>query len=63
MRRKIVSSFDLLFFSERISGVMNGFWIFAVQVMVLSGACLSRRLDKVDENNSAYCGNEVGVDA
>ena len=47
---KIVSSFDLLDFSCLISGVMKGLWGRERQEVIFSGACLSRSVEKVEEN-------------
>ena len=47
---KIVSSLDLLDFSHLISGVMKGLWGRERQKVVFCGACLSRRVVRVEEN-------------
>ena len=47
---KIVSSLDLLDFSCLISGVMKGLWGRERQEVYFSGACLSRRVERVEEN-------------
>jgi hypothetical protein len=47
---KIVSSLDLLDFSFFISGVMKGLCGRERQEVVFSGACLSRRAVRVEEN-------------
>ena len=44
----MVSSFEHLAFSDRMTGVMNGFWVLDEHEMFLSGACLSSRDDSVD---------------
>ena len=46
----MVSSWERFVFSVRMSSVMNGFRELKGQVMVLSGACLSSRVDRVEEN-------------
>ncbi len=45
----MVSSFDLFFFSEIISGVMKGLRRREEQETVLEGACLSRIEERVLE--------------
>ena len=46
----MVSSWERFVFSVRMSSVTYGFREFKGHVMVLSGACLSSREDRVEEN-------------
>ena len=50
----MVSSLDLLDFSFFISGVIKGLCGRERQEVVFCGACLSRRVERVDENWSRY---------
>ena len=57
----MVSSLERFVFSRRISGVMNGLFGLELQDIVLRGACLSRRLDSVEEKRVEYdCRSEGG---
>ena len=51
---KIDSSLDLLDFAFLISGVIKGLWGRERQEVVFCGACLSRRVERMDVNCSRY---------
>ena len=60
-RRHFVSSLDLMVFCMRISGVMYGLGERLGRVIVLIGACLSRRLERVVVKRETYDAREVGL--